>query len=170
MLNLVLTTKMAEKGRRPAGWSTFWRAVLTDQKSEGGEIKDEFKTLPHGRWDLLPCTMPSKATTGPWVYFPRKGRLVIFFAQGLTGTGEALRLFGVHWNFQVIYSSRQCTGKGDAPQRPAGDQDMIWVMGPGVPVRKPKPPVEMVIIPEITITARAACDPLEAWPLVCPDI
>lgn len=99
------------------------------------------------------------------MYWPLTGRLNFYVVEGDQGK-LAVRFFGVHWNFRVIYSQIQCTGAGDSPVRPAGDQEISWVVGPGIPPSKPR----TIQIPDVDIYVDddTDCDPAEAWPLVCP--
>ena len=128
MLNVVLTYRLSRKKT----WESYWRALLNDDTSH---IANAESYAAAGMWKLLPCTTPSKAKEGPWTYNPQTGRLRIAFWDGEDPVAKtAVRLFGVHWNFRVIYSHTPCTGKGDSEVRPIGDQDIVWVMGPAVPV------------------------------------
>lgn len=132
MLNLVITFRLTGNNR-PVNWSSFWRAVLTDKKP-GAEFPDNLRTNPHGTWDLLACTNPSRGKTGAWVYKPRTGELMIRDSElhPQEEEGQTVILFGVHWNFRVICSHTPLTGKGRLPKRPPKDQDIAWVIGPGI--------------------------------------
>jgi len=163
MLTVVLTYRLSRKKT----WESYWRALLNDDTSH---IANAESYAAAGMWKLLPCTTPSKAKEGRWTYNPQTGRLRIAFWDGEDPAAKtAVRLFGVHWNFRVIYSHTPCTGKGDSEVRPIGDQDIVWVMGPAVPVGMKQ------VTPIHGETSHgqeepAECDPDKAWPLVCTDI
>jgi hypothetical protein len=135
MLLLVATIK--PKNTKPGVWSHYCRLKLEEPNGKG-------------RWSVMsgPFLPFSKdapdARSGDWEY--NAGSL-FFWADG-DPMQFVMTFDQLHWNFRVLCSQKDLTGKGKRSSLAGSDDDrLIWVMGPGLK----KPPEGDVEIGPIEI-------------------